>query len=337
MKVNRKFIAEKAGVSTTTVSYVINNTPSARISESVRKRVMQVARQYNYIPDASARALVTGKTCNIGFIYKSSIMDFFSDPFTHEVFTGLEQELEKNDYSLMFALLKKFQGEELSNSATRMLSGRFVDGVILYGDIGIEIIKKLKQARIPFILIDYLFDDAPCNSILPDNRRGAKIAVNYLLEQGCERICCLNGDLEEFQHPAYVERPGGYADAMEKAGRELDIVSTRPDIDSSYNTVTSLLKKGKCPDAFFATGDHIAIGCLNAVKDFDSKLLKNLRIIGFDDIAWDETVQPALSTVRVPKFDLGAEAVRMLLSDVDAGTTGTRTVRLDTELIIRET
>lgn len=337
MKVNRKFIAEKAGVSTTTVSYVINNTPSTRISEAVKKRVLQIAQKYNYIPDASAKALVTGKTNNLGFIYKSSISDFFADPFTREVFTGLEREIEVNDYSLMFALLEKHKGEGLSTSARKMLSGRFVDGVILYGDTGIDVVKNLKANGTPFVLVDYLFDEIACNSILPDNRRGAKQAVQYLLSEGCRNICCLNGDLEEFYHPAYDERPSGYRDVMSDANLPVNIISTKPDIDSSYLTTMNILSEGECPDAFFATGDHMAIGCVRAIIDYNPSLIGQVRVIGFDDISWDEMEKPALSSIRVPKLEMGAEAVKILLNEVNSGNDSTKTLRLDTQLVVRDT
>ena len=337
MKVNRKFIAEKAGVSTTTVSYVINNTPGTRISDEVRKRVMNIVRKYNYVPNASGRALVTGKTGNIGFIYKSSMMDFFSDPFTHEVFSGWVHELEKNDYSLMFALLAKQKGGNLSESARRMLSGKFVDGIVLYGNVDIEIVKRLKQAMIPFVLVDYLIEGVECNAILPDNRGGAKQAVKYLQKEGCSKICCLNGDLEDFLHPAYIERPGGYSDAMREAGMPLDIVSIQPDIEGAYATVLKLLKEGKQPDAFFATGDHIAIGCLKAIADYDSNLFNKIRIIGFDNIKWSEKDLPLLSTVKVPKIKLGEETIKMLLAGIKSESTGFETVRLKTELLIKGT
>ena len=337
MKITRKFIAQEAGVSATTVSYVINNTPSTRISESVKKRVLQVAHKYNYIPDASAKALVTGKTGNIGFIYKSSITDFFSDPFTHDVFTGLERELEKNDYSLMFALLKKSKGGNLSNSTKRMLSGRFVDGVVIYGDISAEIVKKLKKAQSPFVLIDYSFEDIACNAVLPDNYDGAKQAVNYLLKHGCSNICCLNGDLESFSHPTYIERPKGYREAMKLAGKPCEVVSTLPDADGAYERVMELLRNGKCPDAFFCTGDHIAFGCLKAVAEYDRTLLDKVRIIGFDNIKWQETGLPSLSTVHVPKIELGEQAIKMLIASINSKSKSIETVRLKTELVIKET
>jgi LacI family transcriptional regulator len=337
MKVTRKFIAEKAGVSATTVSYVINNKPSARVSEKVRKHILKLARKYNYIPDASARALVTGKTGNIGFIYKSSLMDFFSDPFTHEVFAGIDRELEKNDYNLIFSMLKKSQNDEITNSTNRMISGNFVDGIIIYGNIGIEIIKRIKTSKKPFVLIDYYFDEIACNSILPDNERGAREAVQYLIKNNCSNICCLNGDLEDFEHPAYVERPTGYTEAMNQASLPLNIISTTPDISGSYATVMNCLKNGNIPDAFFATGDHIAIGCLKAVVDFDRKLLEKVRIIGFDEIKWSEPDLPLLSTVSVPKIKLGEQAMKMLFDNLNSKDSSAKTIRLSTKLTIKET
>lgn len=337
MKVTRKFIAEQAGVSATTVSYVINNTPSARISGKVRKRVMAVASKYNYIPDVSAKALVTGKTFNIGFLYKASMTDFISDPFTHEVFMGLEHEIEINDYSLMFAMLEKHDGSGISCSAMRMMRGKFVDGIVICGNIDTEIVHTLKDSGIPFVLIDYSFDDIACNSVMPDNKFGGHIATQYLIDQGCRKIYCLNGDQERFNHPAYKERPAGYRETMLANNLKSEIISMPPDMESSKSTVYRELKKGNIPEAFFAVGDHIAAGCVSAIKKFDEKLLKKIRVIGFDDIQWSQSQSPKLSTVRVPKIEMGSEAVKMLLECIGGNKKTERVLRLGTELIIRET
>lgn len=335
MKITRKFIAEKAGVSPTAVSDVLNSNPKARIGDEVRKRILKVAQQYHYVPNSSARSLVTGKSFNIGLIYKNSMTDYLSDPFSHEVFLGIESEIEQNDYSLVFSLHK--QEKALNPSVSRLIYGNFVDGIILSGVVDAEIIHILEQRELPFVLIDYFLKDITTNSVMPDNTTGAYNATNYLIEHGYKSIVCLNGVETGITHPSYVERPAGYFRAIREAGLSETIISTQPDIQGSYQTVTEILNSGKLPEAFFTTGDHMAIGCVRAIKDFNSQLAQEIRVIGFDDICWLESESPAISTVRVPKQDMGKEAVRLLLEKINNPQMAAKCIRLGTELVIRET
>lgn len=338
-RITRKFIAEKAGVSETTVSYVVNRKPSARVSEEVRNKVLRIARQYHYMPDMSARALVTGRTFNIGLLYKSSFVDFISDPFTHEVFVGLENEIEKQGYCLMLALLERDRHHGMNGTARRIVGGRYVDGVILCGDVDPDLAETLSRAEIPFVLADYRFDHLTCNWVMPDNVGGARQATQYLIDSGCRQIVCLNGELEEFIHPAYSERPSGYRATMTDAGLTPRIIPVRPDLTGAAASIAERFADEPLPEAFFATGDQIALACLRFLREKHPEQVGKTRIIGFDDIAWAATENPPLSTVRVPKQELGAETVRLLLQQINAAGQNLppRQIRLGTELVIRTT
>jgi LacI family transcriptional regulator len=331
MRVTRKFIAEKAGVSPTAVSDIINKNPKARISEKVRARVLDIAKEYNYIPNMSAKSLVMKKTFNIGLMYKDSMVNFLDDPFSHEVFLGIESELDKNDYAMIFSILK--DEAALNPSAQRMIYGHFVDGIVLCGSIDKKIVKALTENKIPFVIIDFLLNKIKHNAVLPDNEHGAYEAVKFLIDNGCKSIVCLNGFPGKLPHPSYLERPEGYKKAMLEAGLPANMLETEPDMESSYDFVKKYLKNNKAPDAFFATGDHMALGCLKAVKESGRKI----RIIGFDNISWASNENYLLSTVNVPKTEMGAEAVRLLLQNIANPEASTKVLRLTPSLVIRST
>ena len=334
MKITRKFIAKEAGVSETAVSDVLSGNPKARISHEVRAKIRRIAEKHDYLPNSSARSLVTGRTFNIGFIYRASIADFMKDPFTQEVFLGAESEIEKNEYGLLFALLK--DNRNWNPSVRRLLCGHSADGIVLMGAVDSKIIDFMQKKSIPFVLIDFNVEKRKANTVLPENFEGAYDAVKYLISENCRSICCINGIYEGYSHPSYIERPAGYSKAMEEQGLKINILETLPDVENAEKAVDKLVSTGEIPDAFFATGDHMAIGCVRALNKHSS-LLKKIRVVGFDNINWLENEKPGLSSVNVPKIQMGQEAVRLLLRNIEKPDMSPQTVRLSTSLVIRET
>ncbi|MBU1078280.1 MAG: LacI family transcriptional regulator [Spirochaetes bacterium] len=331
MNITRKFIAEKAGVSPTAVSDVLNNNPIARIGKEARKRILSTAKKYNYFPNITARSLVMQKTFNIGFINTIPIASFVTYPFNNDIFIGLEKAIEDNGYSLVFSLLKS--DGEMNFSVRKMILGNIVDGIVLYGHVKEDLVKLLMKNRIPFVLIDYYLESMKTNAVLPDNSGGAYEATKYLIDQKLKKIICLNGNED---HPAYKERPKGYSKAMKESKLIPEILSCGTFIEDGYEFMTGLLKKGNIPEAIITTGDPMAIGVLRALKEKRIKVPDQIKLIGFDNIYLTELESPKLSTVDVPKIELGQEAVRLLLQNIlKKGTPSI--LRLPTKLILRET
>lgn len=331
MQITRKFIADKAKVSPTTVSDVLNNNPKARIGEATKKRVIAIAKKYNYFPNILARSLVMKKTFNIGFISTQPIVTFLTYPFNNPIFLGLEKEIEDNGYSLVFSLLKS--KEEINFAVRKMIMGNIVDGIILSGRVEENLINLIKQNNIDFVIIDYFLNSIETNAIMPDNIDGAYEATKYLIDQNCNNIYCINGNED---HPAYKERPAGYKKAMNEAKLKTKFIISGTTIDDAYQVVTNYIKKENLPDAFFACGDPMAIGTLRALKDAKIKIPKQVKVIGFDNIYLAELESPKLTTMNVQKSEMGQEAVKLLLSNIK-NNEKPQIRRLPTTLIKRET
>ncbi len=332
MKINRKFIARKSYVSPTTVSDVLNNNPKARIGKKTRERVIKVAKQYNYFPNIFARSLVMKKTFNIGFISTVHITAFLNDPFSNSIFVGLESAIEKTGYSLVFSLLKS--DNDINFSVRKMIQGNIVDGVILYRRVDKNLLKLLADYQTKFVLIDNHIHSLNTNSVLPENVEGAYKATKYLIEKKAKKIYCLNSNEP---HPSYIERPTGYKKAMEENNLSPNVlvITPYPDIPSTYNFVKSLIQNNDIPDAFFAAGDHMAIGAVRALKDSGIKIPEQVRVIGFDNIQLTELETPQITTVNVPKIEMGEEAVKLLLGLIEDHNKPS-VMRLKTELVLRE-
>ncbi|MDD5066599.1 MAG: LacI family DNA-binding transcriptional regulator [bacterium] len=331
MKITRKFIAKKANVSPTTVSDVLNRNPNARIGQKTKELVIQLAKKYNYYPNTVARSLVMKKTFNIGFIYTVPITFFLNDPFNNSIFAGIESEIEKNGYSFLFSLLKS--DTDINYSVRKMVLGHIVDGLIFYRRIEKNLKNMLSENKTKFVLIDNYYPDMKTNSILPDNEAGAYQAVQYLIRKRALKIYCINGNED---HPSYKERPAGYKKAMEENGLEPIIFSVPPDIENTRVFITGLIRKGDIPEAFFTTGDHMAIGTLRALKENRIKVPEQVKLIGFDNIYLTEIESPRITTVNIPKIEMGTRAVKLLLQNINEEKEP-EIVRLPTDLVIRET
>ncbi len=331
MKITRKFIADKAKVSPTTVSDVLNENPKARIGENTRKRVLELVKKYNYFPNILARSLVMKKTFNIGFISTQMIVTFLTYPFNNPIFLGLEKEIEDNGYSLVFSLLKN--NNDINFSVRKMILGNIVDGIVLSGKADPNLIKLIQKNNIKFVLIDYFLEDMETNAVLPDNFSGAYNAAKHLIDKNLKKIICVNGNED---HPAYRERPAGYKKAMKENGLNPEFLICGTTIDDGYQLMTAYLESNKLPDAFFVTGDPMAIGILRALKDAKIKIPEQVKIIGFDNIYLSEMESPKLTTVNVQKTEMGQEAVKLLLQKINNNEKPS-IIRLNTELVIRET
>lgn len=333
-RINRKFIAAKAGVSTATVSYVLNKIPHSRVSEKTRKRVIAAAKKYNYFPNILARSLAMNKTFNIGFINTLTLVDFLSDSFQNSIFAGIEREIENNGYSLLFSLLKGTDSlDDLNFSVRKMICGNIVDGIVLYGKVEPFLVEYLLGNNVKFVLVDFALPNIKTSSVLPDNITGAYEATRHLIKKNCKKIYCINGD---FLHPSYTERPEGYKKALKEAGLQTKIFITNPSIDNTYSFIKNLINKQGLPDAFFATGDHMAIGILRCLKDKAIKVPEQVKVVGFDDLIVFDREQARLTTVNVPKIEMGQEAVKILLQKIKKDEPP-QIYRLPTRLVIRET
>lgn len=329
--ITRKFIAKKADVSTATVSYVLNKIPHSRISEKTQKRVLAVAKKYNYFPNILARSLAMKKTFNIGFINTLPLISFLGDPFQNSIFAGIESEIEKNGYSLIFSLLK--DPDEINFSVKKMICGNIVDGIVLYGKVEEDLVKYLYQNNIKFVLIDYYLENIKTTSILPDNIQGAYEATKYLIKKKFKKIYCINGDTK---HPSYKERPKGYKKAMKEANLEPKILTANPYIEETYIFIKKLIQKKDLPQAFFATGDNMAIGILRCLKDNNIKVPEQINIMGFDNCHHLDREKIQLTTMNVPKIKMGEEAIKLLLKIIKKDQKPA-IFRLPVNLVIRET
>lgn len=324
MKVSIYDVARKSGLSVVTVSRVINQSTSVRANN--REKVLRAMEELDYHPNASARSLARGKTGVIGLTL-TNLHDSFFDAVVKEI----NDRLAEQGYFLALSFSTRFQ-----DSFHRSLFQQDrVDGVILLSPVQEnEYVLELEKRKIPFIMIDNQQSHSTVTSIIVDNFKGGYEATKHLLDLGHTEIAHISGSAPFLSSK---ERERGYLFALEEAGL-LPYCIERGTfaISSGYEIAKGWIDTGRIPPAIFAADDNIALGVMDALKNEGIRIPRDVSIVGFDDTHMASEFRPRLTTVRQPAEKIGREAVRQLLAAIDDTSTNKVTLKLDAELVIRE-
>ncbi|HUX60525.1 MAG TPA: LacI family DNA-binding transcriptional regulator [Ignavibacteriaceae bacterium] len=328
-----KDVAKMANVSIATVSLVVHN--HKRISQETKNKVLTAIEQLNYHPSHSARGLVRRNSGNVGFVLTD---DHFlrTEPFYTHIFIGAEFEAHENElYVLLTTINSEFNS---TNKLPRFILERNIDGLIIAGKVPFPFIEQISKYNFPIIFVDY----SPCakkySGVLVDNIQGGELATEHLIKSGHERIAFIGGDIE---HPSIKDRLNGYKNSFEKFGLKLndsliEIEEDYPGRTNGYNAAERLFTKNKDITAIFSCNDAMAVGAMQYMKDNGIKIPDDCSIIGFDDVVSDNAIEPALSTIRVPKMEMGTEAMKLMAHMIKNNLKDNRKVLLPVDLIIRE-
>ena len=299
-------VAARAGVSSTTVSHVINNTRP--VSAEVRSRVEAAMAELGFQPNALARSLRRKQTHTLGMIVPDS-----ANPFFAEVGRGIEDTTFASGYSIILCNSDGDRNRELLY--LDLLVQKQVDGVLLVptGDHA-ELAARLRTRNIPVVVIDRDVSDAPIDRAHIDNVAGGCVATRHLLDLGHRRIGYIGGPPHLSPVPG---RGAGYLRALEEAGIPIDdrliVAGSFQDV-GGYEGTQSLLALPDRPTAIFAGNDLMAIGALAAARDANIAVPAELSIVGFDDIHLAAYINPPLTTIAQPKYELGVIAAELLLA-----------------------
>lgn len=303
-------IAKKAGVSQTTVSFVLNKVEDANISEETKQKVLDAAMNLGYVPQVPkyfADGSSQKKTNSIGFITDEIGISSYGG----EALKGA-QEAAWNENKMLFVL--NTEGiREVEEAAIDTMLERQVDGIILATMIRRELKLPEKIRSVPFVTMNGYFKDSGVTAITTDEIHGGKTATKMLLDAGHRRIGFING---EMWMDAARERLLGYQQALASAGIDYDnhIVrdgNWRP--DSGYEFAKELLRLPDSPTAFFCGNDLIALGVYEAIREMGLSIPNDISIVGYDDQEIASYIQPPLSTIRLPYYRMGNQAVLQLI------------------------
>jgi LacI family transcriptional regulator len=321
-------VASRAGVSRTTVSFVLNER-DASIPETTRRRVLDAARELGYHPDHSARGLAGGRSQTLALVLRQSAEQVAGDALLADVLRGLATAARSASHRVLVESLAP--GESTYGEIVR--SGR-ADGVVVSGPLFDDPeLADLVADGFPIVIQGHV-PGSPAPSVDVDNTASARLAVDHLLELGHRRIACITN--ARLAYTAAADRLAGYRESLAMAGVPADpglVEEGLYDAASGHRAMTRILERGR-PDAVFAASDVVALGAIGALREAGLRVPDDVSVVGFDDIPLAAYFDPPLTSVRVPAFDLGLAVGRALLDRIAGREVPSRTL-LSTELIVR--
>ena len=340
MKTTIADIAKEAGVSKATVSRVLNES-AAGVGVETRSRVKAIIERLDFEPCGVARGLATGKSRSVGLVIPD-----IADPFFPLLIRGIEDALRGPSYGLFLCDSDLDISRETDH--LRMLLEKRVDGVILNStdsdcDCQLDLLEK---RSVPYILLDRMIEArATAAGVYADNRKGARIATEYLLKGGSRRPLFISGP--EALSVSKL-RKAGFEDACREAGispGQVRCENGDHSVESGERIVDALLgePESRSPesllpfDAIFAANDRMAIGAMRALRLHGISVPEEIEIVGFDDIEHARLVDPPLTTMAQPAFLMGRESALLLLRLIDGKKPRKRTVFMDPTLVVRGT
>jgi DNA-binding LacI/PurR family transcriptional regulator len=326
-------VAKLAGVSRTTVSFVLNDVPDVKISQETRQRVLEAARELNYYPTAAARSLASGKTHRIGLILGEGQKRLSADAFLPGFLQGVTASVHQRGYLVVLQMAEDVPSHE---AFARLLREQQVDGLILSGPrSGDPVLAELAEEHFPLILHGRLADSTlPCVDV--DNKAGAYQAVTHLIGLGHRRIGFISN--APLSYSGTQDRFAGYKQSLAEFDLPLDgeLVRTAAFLpETGRAAMEGLLALSRRPTAVFVASDVVATGAMAAIRDDGLRIPEDMAVVGFDDIFLAAHLRPPLTTVRVPAYGLGWTAAQVLISLIE-GDEDVSSVVLETELVVRE-
>lgn len=308
MKVNIKTISEKTGFSPSTVSNALNHKKG--VNAETAAEIFRVAKELGY---TSGRDI--GKIKFVIFKRNGLIID--DTPFFSLLIEGVEQECKKYGMEMVICNLN-YNDLDYEKQVDQLIHDNSSAVILLGTELMEEDVEIYKSATCPFLMLDYWAWDMSFNGVLINNADSARVAVEYLIRKGHKDIGYLQG---RFRIKAFRSRCVGYKIAMEKAGLEVrddNMIVLATTLNGAYKDMLAKLDEmDHMPTAFYADNDMIALGAMKALQEKGYRIPDDVSIIGFDDLPFSEISSPPLTTLRVPKREMGQLAVKRLMDEIN--------------------
>lgn len=306
-----KEIAAEAKVSIATVSMVLNKKDK-KISEATREKILYIAQKYNYTPNTMARSLITKQTRTIGLVIPDIV-----NPFFPEIARGVEDKASEFGYSVIYCNTDdKIKRED---KYIKVLTEKMVDGIIFAHSSDRQMgFDSLDKCKVPIILIDRDYDNRNViGRVIVENKEGAYMATSYLLDRGYKNIAYIAGSITT---ATAIGRLEGYNQAL--ADRNITVKNSFIKVGEykmqwGIEAVEQLLNENEPIDGIFCGNDLIAIGAIKKLKERGLNVPGDVGIVGFDDIYLASLVEPPLTTIKQPNYEMGYKAAELLIKNIE--------------------
>lgn len=329
-----KDVSKKSGYSVTTVSKALNDYPD--ISAATKQHILKLCEEMGYVPNLSARSLVSKKSYTIGIIFEEITGVGLQHPLFSKILESFKSRVETEGYDLMF--LSKNMGRQHGSYLEHSRRKQIEAVLILCSNFESPDIKKLCKSDVPVVVIDFSYADV--SNVTSNNKRGVRQAVKHLYGLGHKKIAHIYGGLEQDIGRRRLEY---FEDMMEELGLEVN-----PDYlvsgeyfskENGFNAMNHLLELEDRPTAVFCSSDMIAIGAMQAIKEAGCSVPEDFSIVGFDGIDLGQLISPRLTTIKQDTTRMGQISATQILKMIEDKTHRQlrETITVDTILLGGET
>lgn len=308
MAVTMKDIAKLAGVSSATISKVINGQGD-HISFKKREEINKLIHETGYVPNSIARGLKNKQTKMLGFILPD-----ISNPFFPEITRGIEDEAKK--YGFGVVVCNTDNDLEKEEKAFSFLTSKMVDGIIFTHSMHTGEMNFLDTDNVPIVIVDRInnVNKSKYGQVYVDAKEGIAASTRHLIENGCKKIAFISGESREIS-----ERYLGFLSELRKNDlseyRQLQYFENY-DMQTGECGILKIMQSSIKPDGIVCGNDLVAIGAISKLKEMEIHIPDDVRVIGFDDIYLSHYISPSLSTISQPAYEMGQKASRMLIEHI---------------------
>ena len=331
-RVTIKDVAKEANVSAATISYVLHNKES--ISQDTKDRVHAAIEKLNYVPNLSARGLVSSESRLIGVVIpqtEDTDMLMFTNPFYSEIIGNIEYVARTNGYRVLIS------GVNTDECYLNLAKEHNLDGIIVIGMYPDEFYSQLKSSHIPAVLIDSYCSDHYFDTIKINDRNGAYIATKHLIENGHRDIALVVGVMKEFG--VMQERYLGYRDALKEFNipyNEKLVYECKVDFESGIEQANKILQSKVKTTGIFVCADIMALGMIKQFSHKGINIPKNISIIGFDNLNIANYSNPGLTTIEQNISEKGQKGMKLMIDRIKAPKSGKKEIILSLNVHERE-
>ncbi|MEK7723514.1 MAG: LacI family DNA-binding transcriptional regulator [Acidobacteriota bacterium] len=323
-----KDVAHEAGVSTATVSHVINQTKF--VTNETRQKVLEAIEKLNFYPNAHARTLASGKSNIIGLLISD-----ISNPFFPELVKSIEAEAFEQGFNIML-FNTNYDAGRAADYVRRLIELKVAGVALMTAELDPALIDELARKEVRAVFNDIGIVSEHMSNIILDYSAGIDEAVRHLVSLGHKRIAHIAGSSRIrsgiIRRDSFVEAINRYLpDAQEMLIFEGDFR-----FESGRSAATEILHLDNLPTAIVVANDMMALGAMQELKANGIKIPQDISIIGFDDIAFSSLSEPALTTVCSPRIEMGRRAIEALITTIKIPNQQGIEIRIPTYLIIRE-
>jgi LacI family transcriptional regulator len=330
-------LAKLAGVSVATISRSLNNSPL--VQAETKQKILKLADDMGFEINASAKGLATSKVDTIGIILPPEYDKFGQQLYYASLMDDLRESLERSHYDLIVSFAtNRFTRK---SNILRLINRKKVDGLIILREtLEQDILNFLEKKNVPYVFSHYPpnAEDFAFDAVYPDHFWGGKLAGEYLVSLGCQRILCLS---VENRANEFVLREKGFYQALSSHNIQLaeaDRLYSPLTLEGGYRVVKEHAEKLSNTEALFAVTDLLAFGAIQAIEEIGLHIPKDISVIGYDDIPLAAALQPTLTTIHQPREEIAQKTCQRLIEKIRGGKSAATKLReaIRPYLVVRE-